>query len=148
MNKAFLMGRLTRDPELKTISNGQTSLCNFSIAIDRRFQKPGEEKQADFINCVAWRQQAEFVAKYFHKGSKILVIGSIQTRKYDDKEGRKVTATEVVVDEVEFVDSKSSSGGGGGYDAPPQKAEAPAKGAAGDGFFPAPDDDTSLPFDL
>jgi single-strand DNA-binding protein len=146
MNKAILMGRLTRDPELKTTAASHTPLCNFSIAIDRRFQKPGEEKQTDFINCVAWRQQAEFVAKYFHKGSKILVTGTIQTRKYDDKEGRKMTATEVVVDEVEFVDSKRTEGGG--YDAPPPPVEAPSKATAGDGFFPAPDDDTSLPFDL
>jgi single-strand DNA-binding protein len=146
MNKAFLMGRLTRDPELRTTTQNRTSVCTFSIAIDRRFQKPGEEKQTDFINCVAWRQQAEFVQKYFHKGSKILVIGSIQTRKYDDKEGRKQTVTEVVVDEVEFVDSKRAEGGG--YDAPAPTHEPPAKSAAGDGFFPAPDDDTSLPFDL
>jgi single-strand DNA-binding protein len=128
-------------------TSSSVPLCNFSIAIDRRFQKPGEEKQTDFINCVAWRQQAEFIGKYFRKGSRILVIGSIQTRKYDDKEGRKVTATEVVVDEVEFTESKRSDEGG--YNAPPPPLSPPApKAAAGDGFFPAPDDDTSLPFDL
>jgi single-strand DNA-binding protein len=147
MNKAFLMGRLTRDPEMRNTAQNHTAVCSFSIAIDRRFQKPGEEKQTDFINCVAWRQQAEFVAKYFHKGNRILVIGSIQTRKYDDKEGRKQTVTEVVVDEVEFVESKSSQGGGG-YEAPQQTGASPEKSSGGDGFFPAPDDDTSLPFDL
>ena len=147
MNKAFLMGRLTRDPEMRTTSQNHTPVCSFSIAIDRRFQKPGEEKQADFINCVAWRNQAEFISKYFHKGSKILVIGTIQTRKYDDKEGRKQTATEVIVDEVEFVDSKRTEGGG--YEASaPQQHEPSPKSTAGDGFFPASDDDTSLPFDL
>lgn len=145
MNKAILMGRMTRDPELKTLSSN-VALCNFAIAIDRRYQKPGEEKVADFINCVAWRQTGETISKYFRKGSKILVTGSIQTRKYDDKEGRKQTVTEVVVDEVEFVDSKRAEGGG--YDAPAPTHEPPAKSAAGDGFFPAPDDDTSLPFDL
>ncbi len=147
MNKAILMGRMTRDPELKTLSSN-VALCNFAIAIDRRYQKPGEEKVADFINCVAWRQQAETIAKYFRKGSKILVVGSIQTRKYDDKEGRKMTAVEVVVDDFEFVESKRSEEGGG-FGAPPPPHEAPpAKPSAGDGFFPAPDDDTSLPFDL
>lgn len=146
MNKVILMGRLTRDPELKS-TGSNVPLCTFAIAIDRRYQKPGEEKQTDFINCVAWRQTGETISKYFRKGSKILVVGSIQTRKYDDKEGRKMTATDVVVDDFEFVESKRSEEGG--YSAPPPTVAPPAaKPAAGDGFFPAPDDDTSLPFDL
>jgi single-strand DNA-binding protein len=132
MNKAILIGRLTRDPELKTTQTAGAALCNFTIAVDRRFQKQGEEKQADFINCVAWRTTAEFITKYFRKGSKIVVVGSIQTRKYEDKDGRMVYVTEVVVDEVEFAESKRQDDDRG-YDAPPA---------------PAPDDDTSLPFDL
>lgn len=109
MNKAILVGRLTKDPELRATPSG-LSVCSFSIAIDRRFQKQGEQKQTDFINCVAWRQTAEFVSKYFAKGRMIGVIGSIQTRSWDDNNGVKHYATEVVVDEAYFTESK---GGGG-----------------------------------
>ena len=130
MNKATLLGRLTRDPELKHTQSG-TAVCSFTIAIDRRFTKPGEEKQADFINCVAWKAQAELVANHFRKGSRILAVGSIQTRKYDDKNGNKVTATEVVVDEIEFIDPKKET---------PAVAPAPPADFLGDGC--------ELPFDL
>ena len=107
MNIAILTGRLTADPELKTTPNG-VSVCSFSVAVDRKY-KQGEEKQADFINIVAWRGTAEFVSRYFNKGSAICVTGSIQTRSWNDNNGNKRYATEVVVDEVMFVDAKSES---------------------------------------
>lgn len=108
MNKVILMGRLTRDPEMKTTDAG-ISVCSFSIAVNRRFAKEGQQ-QADFINCVAWRQQAEFICKYFSKGSMIAVVGSIQTRTWDDMDGTKRYATEVVVDEAHFTGSKAETG--------------------------------------
>ena len=111
MNKAILMGRLTRDPEMRTTPQG-TSVCSFSIAVNRRFSREGQQ-QADFINCVAWRQQAEFICKYFTKGSMIAVVGSIQTRTWDGQDGKKQYATEVVVDEAHFTGSKTETGTSG-----------------------------------
>lgn len=108
MNKAILMGRLTRDPEMRTTPQG-VSVCSFSIAVNRRFAKEGQQ-QADFINCVAWRQQAEFICKYFTKGSMIAVVGSIQTRTWDGQDGKKQYATEVVVDESHFTGSRAETG--------------------------------------
>ena len=102
MNKAILMGRLTRDPEMRQTQSG-VAVTSFSIAITRRFQKD----QTDFINCTAWRQTAEFISKWFQKGSMIAVVGSIQTRRYTDKDGNERTATEVVVDEAYFTGSKA-----------------------------------------
>lgn len=104
MNKAVLLGRLTRDPELKSTGNG-ISYASFTIAVDRRFKGKDGERQADFINCVAWRQTADFIAKYFPKGRLIAVCGSIQTRTWDDQEGKKHYITEVVVDEANFAGS-------------------------------------------
>lgn len=106
-NKAILMGRLTADPELKQTPSG-ASVTSFTIAVDRRFSKDGE-KQADFINIVAWRHTAEFVCKYFAKGSAILVCGQIQTRSWTDQEGNKRFATEVLADEVSFCEAKRDS---------------------------------------
>ena len=108
MNKAILVGRLTRDPELKTTGSG-TNVCSFSIAVNRRYKNAEGNYDADFINCTAWRQTAEFVSKYFTKGRMIGVVGSIQTRNYDDKDGKKVYVTEVAADEVHFVESKGDS---------------------------------------
>lgn len=105
-NLVVLTGRLTADPELKTTPNG-ISVCSFSIAVDRAYKK-GEEKQTDFINIVAWRQTAEFVSKYFGKGNLIGIEGSIQTRRYQDKDGNNRTAFEVVANNVQFVESKKS----------------------------------------
>ena len=102
LNVVVLTGRLTADPELKSTSNG-TSVCSFNIAVDRRY-KQGEERQADFINIVAWRSSAEFVSKYFKKGSIIAVEGAIQTRRYQDKNGNNRTAFEVVANNVQFAD--------------------------------------------
>ena len=110
MNKVILMGRLTRDPELQQTQQG-TALCRFSIAVDRRFAKDGV-RQADFINCTAWRQQAEFICKYFTKGSMISVVGSLQSRSWDGQDGKKQYAMDVVVDEVYFTGSRSQTGTG------------------------------------
>ena len=108
MNKAILVGRLTRDPELKSTANG-TNVCSFSVAVNRRYKNAEGNYDADFINCTAWRQTAEFVSKYFTKGRMIGVVGSIQTRNYDDKDGKKVYVTEVAADEVYFVESKGDN---------------------------------------
>ncbi|MDY6339276.1 MAG: single-stranded DNA-binding protein [Saccharofermentans sp.] len=110
MNKVELVGRLTKDPEVKLTSN-QTQFCNFTIAVDRRFKDANGQRQADFINCVAWRQTAVFIQKYFHKGNRIGLVGSIQTRSYDDQNGQKKFITEVVVDEAEFVESSGGASG-------------------------------------
>lgn len=107
LNKVILCGRLTADIELKQTQSG-VSVCSFSLAVNRKYSKEGEQ-QADFINCVAWRSTAEFISKYFRKGSSICICGSIQTRSYTDKDGNKRTAFEVVVDEANFVDSKGES---------------------------------------
>lgn len=106
-NLVVLTGRLTADPELKTTSNG-ISVTTFSIAVDRRYRS-GEERQTDFITIVAWRSSAEFITKYFKKGSLIGIEGSIQTRKYQDKNGNSRTAFEVVANNVQFVESKRDS---------------------------------------
>lgn len=105
-NLAILTGRLTANPELKTTQSG-LAVCSFCIAVDRPYSK-GEEKQTDFINIVAWRKTAEFVSKYFQKGSLIGIEGSIQTRNYEDKNGNKRTAFEVIASQVHFVESKKA----------------------------------------
>ena len=105
MNKVILMGRLTSDPELRQTNSG-LSLCNFSIAVNRRFNKD----ETDFFNCVAWRQTAEFISKYFIKGQQILLIGELNNESFTDKCGNKRTVTKVVVDEVNFCGSKSEGG--------------------------------------
>lgn len=102
LNVVVLSGRLTADPELKTTQNG-VSVCSFSIAVERRYRQ-GEERQADFINIVTWRSSAEFVSKYFKKGQMIAIRGSIQTRRYQDKDGNNRTAFDVVADDVQFAD--------------------------------------------
>ena len=106
MNKVELVGRLTKDPEIK-LTQSQTQFCGFTLAVDRRFKDSNGERQADFINCIAWKERAVFIQKYFHKGSRIGICGSIQTRTYDDNDGKKVFVTEVLVDEAEFVESAS-----------------------------------------
>ena len=146
------MGRLTRDPELSQTPSGVT-VARFSIAVNRRFAKEGQQ-QADFINCTAWRQQAEFICKYFKKGAMIAVVGSIQTRTWDGQDGKKQYATDVVVDEVYFTGSKAESGSVAGFDGgyqAPQKPAAPASAdfePFGDMDFMAMDNgaDDDLPF--
>ena len=107
INTAVIMGRLTADPELKTTASG-LSVLSFSVAVERNYQKEGEEKAVDFINVVAWRKTAEFVSKYFHKGSMIAVEGSIQTHKYEDKDGNKRTAFEILANTVSFCGKEAS----------------------------------------
>ena len=106
LNKTILIGRLTSDPELKQTQSG-VSVCSFSIAVNRRFSK--EEQKADFINCIAWRQQAEFLCKYFGRGSSVCIVGHIETRSWMDNNNQKRYATEVVAEEISFVDSKSEA---------------------------------------
>ena len=106
MNNVILMGRLTKDPELKTTNSG-LPVCRFTVAVDR-YSKDGEDK-TDFISCVAWRGTAEFVDKYFSKGQRILLAGSIQTGSYTDKDGRTVYTTDVLADKVEFCESKTKN---------------------------------------
>ena len=105
MNVVAIMGRLVADPELRTTTQGN-SVCSFRIACDRSYVQQGQERQADFIDIVAWRQQADFVSKYFQKGSMIAVEGSLQTRQYQDKQGSKRTAVEVVANNISFAGAK------------------------------------------
>lgn len=114
MNKVQLVGRLVKDPEVKLTSN-QTKFCSFTIAVDRRFKDANGQRQADFISCVAWKQTAEFIQKYFRKGNRIGIAGSIQTRSYEDQNGQKHFITEVLAEEAEFVESQEK----------PQQAEQP-----------------------
>ena len=137
MNKVILAGNLTRDPEYQTTPNG-VALARFSIAVQRKFVNSDGNREADFINCVAWRSQADFVNKYFKKGSRIGLTGSLQTRSYEANDGSRRTATEVVVEDVEFVGPKQEDSGRE-YDSQPevQNEEKPS-------LQPVEDDD--LPF--
>ena len=137
INNVVLMGRLTADPELKTTPNG-TSVTSFSIAVERNYAPKGQERETDFINVVAWRHTAEFVCRYFDKGSMIAVTGSIQARKYQDKHGNNRVAVEVVANQVSFCGSKAESG------ARNQEASNPLDVDTDDDFEDLPDDD--LPF--
>ena len=125
LNKVILIGNLTADPELKTTATG-VSVTSFTVAVNRRFGgKSGEESPADFINCTAWKQTAEFISRYFKKGSFLCITGSIQVRSWQDQQGNKRYATEVVVDEAFFVDTKGENSQGG-YDEPAfQTTQAP-----------------------
>ena len=106
MNKVILMGRLTRDPEVRYTQTNNTLVASFSLAVNRRFTRPGEERQADFINIVAWSKLGEFCSKYFKKGQQVGIIGRIQTRTWDDEQGQKRYVTEVIAEEAYFADSK------------------------------------------
>ncbi len=143
-NKAILGGRLVADPELKHTQTA-TPVCSFRVAVSRRKGKDEEQAKTDFIDVVAWRQQAEFVSQYFRKGSSICVVGSIQTRSWEDNQGQKRYATEVVADEITFVDSKGEG------QAAPQSAPAAAPTYMPDAYAPAPQfeemsNDEGLPF--
>jgi len=150
MNKAILMGRLTRDPEVR-YSAGENSLAiaRYTLAVDRRFKRDGEAS-ADFISCVAFGKSAEFAEKYFRQGIKIAVSGRIQTGSYTNRDGQKVYTTEVIVDDQEFAESKNSGDGGGygGQQSAPAPQSAPTPSAASaDGFMNIPDGiDEELPF--
>ena len=110
MNKAILIGRLTRDPELRTTPTGR-NVCQFSVAVSRTFTNANGEREADFINCVVWDKQAENLVKYQKKGNQIAVDGRIQTRNYEDKDGKRVYVTEILANNISFLDSKGSSAG-------------------------------------
>lgn len=109
MNKSILMGRLTSDPEIRNTANG-ISVVSFTLAVDRKYKKDGDEQTADFIRCIAFNKTAEFISKYGKKGTKFVIEGRIQTGNYTDKDGKKVYTTDVIVESVEFAESKSSSG--------------------------------------
>lgn len=113
-NRVILLGRITQDLVLKTTPSG-VSVLSFSIAVDRRFQQKGEEKKSDFFNCVAWRQEAEFISRFWSKGRAILIEGELQNRTYDDKNGVKRYVTEVIVDRASFTGEKRPEGTGGSY---------------------------------
>lgn len=146
MNKVILMGRLTRDPEVR-YSQGENALAiaRYTLAVDRRFNRSGDENTADFINCVAFGKSGEFAERYFRKGTKILVSGRIQTGSYTNKDGVKVYTTEVVAEDQEFAESKSSSADSNGGFTGGNRAPEPS--GAGDGFMNIPDGiDEELPF--
>ena len=153
MNKVILMGRLTRDPEVR-YSQGESSLAvaRYTLAVDRRQARGnGDEQSADFINCVAFGRAGEFAERYFRKGTKIAITGRIQTGSYTNKDGVRVYTTDVVVEEQEFAESKNaSSGNEGGYQAGGYNGggyNRPAPSTAGDGFMNIPDGiDEELPF--
>ena len=152
MNKVILMGRLTRDPEIRySAGENQTAVARYTLAVDRRFRRQGEEQTADFINCVVFGRGAEFAERYLHQGTKIVATGRIQTGSYTNKDGNRVYTTDVVVEEQEFAESKATSDANagsfshaGGF----QQAPAPTPAAdAGDGFMNIPDGiDEELPF--
>lgn len=143
MNKVILMGRLTKDPDLRYAGNdNSTAIARYTLAVDRRFYREGEEQTADFISCVAFGKSAEFAEKYLHQGTKLVVTGRIQTGSYTNKDGQKVYTTDVVVEDQEFAESKSAQNGG----AQQQSAAAP-KNKANNGFMNIPDGvDDELPF--
>lgn len=147
MNKVMLIGRLVRDPDVKTSQSGVV-VARYTLAVDRRFKKDGEQT-ADFIGCIAFGKTAEFAEKYFKKGIKIAVVGRIQTGSYENKEGQRVYTTDVVVEENEFTESKkaaseNASQPGGA----PAATASPADATGPDGFMNIPDDiDEELPFD-
>ena len=145
INNVVLMGRLVATPELRNTQTG-VAVTSFSIAVERSFARAGEQRQADFINCVAWRNTAEFISRYFQKGSMIAVTGSIQTRNYDDKNGNKRTAVEVLVDQTSFCGSKAETGTGSYASAPAAAPAAPSFATGSDGDFEEIAGDDDLPF--
>jgi len=150
MNKVILMGRLTRDAEIR-YSQGENAraVARFTLAVDRRFRRDGDEQTADFIGCVAFGRTAEFLERFGRKGTKFVAEGRIQTGSYTNKEGQRVYTTDVVVENVEFAESKNSNSGGdnngGGFN--PSDRPSPGE-AAGDGFMNIPEGiDGELPFE-
>ena len=113
MNKVILMGRLTRDPEVSSSTSG-TTVARYSIAVDRKFKREGDP-DADFFNCTSFGKQAEFVERYLHKGTKVVVVGRVQNDNYTNKEGQKVYSVRIMVEEIEFAESKNASSDGGSY---------------------------------
>lgn len=147
MNKVILMGRLTRDPEIRYANNeNNTCIANYTLAVDRRFKRQGDEQTADFIRCVAMGRCGEFAENYLHQGTKIVVEGRIQTRSYTNKDGQKIFTTDVMVESQEFAESKAASAQKGN-----QNASAPTRPNVAqndsDGFMNIPDAiEEELPF--
>ena len=142
LNKVILMGRLTRDPEVRYTSNNNTLVCSFTLAVTRSFKREGQP-DADFINIVAWSKTGEFCSKYFTKGQQVAITGRLQTRNYDDKDGKKVYVTEVIAEEAHFAESKRADNASdfeSGFN-----AQATQSGSSAEGFTPVVDD-TQLPF--
>lgn len=138
MNKVILMGRLTKDPELRYTSVNNIPVCSFTLAVDRKFVKQGEERQADFIQVVAWSKTGEFVSKYFQKGRQLALVGRLSTRTWDDAEGKRHYVTEVIAEEVYFADSKKPDASSPKFgDVPENDSE--------EGFYTL-DNDDELPF--
>ena len=147
MNKVILMGRLTRDPEVRYTQGEQPmAIARYSLAVDRRFARNNQEGQrtADFISCVAFGKNGEFAEKYLHKGTKIAVEGRIQTGSYTNKDGVKVYTTDVVVESQEFAESKNAQSGNGGSEGGYANSQQPQADA--DGFMNIPDGIEELPF--
>ncbi len=143
MNKVILIGRLTREPEIRYSSGeNSTGIARYTLAVDRKYNR--EEQSADFINCVAFGKAAEFTEKYLHKGTKIAITGHLQTGSYTNKDGVKVYTTDVIIEEQEFAESKNSSSSDGGYVGGSSRMEPTA---SNDGFMNIPDGiDEELPF--
>lgn len=150
MNKVILMGRLTADPELRYTTGSNIPVCRFRLAVDRPFQRQGEERQADFFSIVAWRSTAEFVSKYFRKGLRVLVEGSIRNNDYEDNQGIRHYTVEIQAERVFFADGRRDDSPGGGFTQPsygvPAQDAPVSQPDPGDGFFPLSDDDDDLPF--
>ena len=151
MNKVIMMGRLTRDPEVRYSQGANaTAVCRYSIAVDRRFKRDGEP-DADFFNCTVFGKDAEFAEKYFKQGTKIVITGRVENDNYTNKDGQKVYGTRILVEEQEFAESKnaaSSNGSGNGFGGNfGNGGSAPSASSAGDGFMNIPDGvDEELPF--
>lgn len=159
LNEAILMGRLTRDPEIRYTPNGNVPVVTFSLAVDRNYGGNGRERQTDFIDIVAWRRQAEFVSQWFTKGMMAIVVGSIQSRRWQDKNGNNRTSIEVVADDIQFGETKKARETNAGYQgsyqdayvpAPQTPASRPAPSfdmpAGGSDFSEISDDDGEVPF--
>ena len=148
LNTAIIMGRLTANPELKSTGSG-INVCSFTVAVDRRFKGQGEERQVDFIRCVAWRERAEFLSRYFRKGSMVAVQGSIQVRAYEDRNGNKREAFEIVAEQVDFTGEKRENNTA---DTPPPPNPTQTYTPGKPGYDGSPDDfeeitgDDGLPF--
>lgn len=143
MNKVFLIGRLTKDPELSTIPSG-ASVCKFTLAVDRQFKNKEGEREADFLQIIAWRQLAEICGKYLRKGKQVAVFGSIQSRSYDDKDGNRRYVTEIVADDMQMLGSRDDGGRDDSFEEPVKKMPAGKKKPVGE-LNEVPDDD-DLPF--
>lgn len=150
MNKLILMGRLTRDPEIRySQGSNPMAIARFSLAVDRRFKRAGDSAEADFFNCTAFGKQAEFAERYLKQGTKILLGGRIENNNYINKEGQKVFSVQVITEEIEFAESKKAAAGGTAEDDDQRREQYRSPSADADGFMNVPDgfDDDKLPFD-